>query len=118
VGAAAAVLILIPAMAVGVNIIATIRGHETTVRASPSLRFTLAGVVAFVVLGVMGMFLNTPGTLRETQFSMTGYGFEILALYSFFSMCAFAGIYFIVPRITRREWLSRRFIRWHFWLSV
>ncbi|NIP95890.1 MAG: hypothetical protein GWO24_21635, partial [Akkermansiaceae bacterium] len=24
----------------------------------------------------------------------------------------------MVPRITRREWLSRRFIRWHFWLSV
>jgi cytochrome c oxidase cbb3-type subunit 1 len=33
-------------------------------------------------------------------------------------MCAFGGIYFVVPRVTRREWLSRRFIRWHFWLSV
>ena len=27
-------------------------------------------------------------------------------------------IYFIVPRITRREWLSRRFINWHFYLSL
>ena len=31
---------------------------------------------------------------------------------------AFGGIYFIVPRITRREWLSRRFIGWHFWLTT
>lgn len=117
-GAAATVLMLIPAIAVGVNIFATIRGHETTVRASPALRFTLAGIVAFVVLGLVGMFLNTPGALKFTQFSLTGYGYEILAIYGFFSMCAFAGIYFVVPRITRREWLSRRFIRWHFWLSV
>ncbi len=117
-GAAATVLVLIPAMAVGVNIIMTIRGHEDAMAASPSLRFTMAGIVGFVTLGVTGLFLHLPGMMKSTQFSPTGYGYEILALYGFFSMCAFAGIYFIVPRITRREWLSRRFIRWHFWLSV
>jgi len=31
---------------------------------------------------------------------------------------ALGGIYFIVPRVTCREWLSRRFIAWHFWPSV
>jgi cytochrome c oxidase cbb3-type subunit 1 len=117
-GAAATILILIPALAVGVNIIMTIRGHEDTVSASPSLRFTLGGIVSFLTLGVLGLVLNTPGVLKLTQFSMTGYGYEILAVYGFFSMCAFGGIYFIVPRITRREWLSRRFISWHFWLTV
>lgn len=117
-GAAATVLILIPAMAVGVNIIMTIKGHEDAMSASPSLRFTTAGICAFVVLGLVGMFLNTPSALKITQFTLTGYGYEILAVYGFFSMCAFAGIYFIVPRITRREWLSRRFIGWHFWLTV
>jgi cytochrome c oxidase cbb3-type subunit 1 len=30
----------------------------------------------------------------------------------------FGAIYFIVPRITRREWLSRRLIKWHFFLST
>ena len=43
---------------------------------------------------------------------------DILGLYGVFSLCAFGAIYFIVPRITRREWLSRRFIRWHFYLSL
>ncbi len=118
VGAAATVLVLIPALAVGVNILMTLRGHESEVAASPSLHFTIAGIVAFVVLGLVGMVLNTPGTLKMTQFALTGYGFEILAVYGFFSMCAFGGIYFIVPRITRREWLSRRFIGWHFWLTT
>ena len=66
----------------------------------------------------MAVCLNFPGGIRYSQFSMAGYGFEVLALYGFFSMCAFAAMYFVVPRITRREWLSRRFIRWHFYLSV
>ncbi len=117
-GAAATVLILIPALAVGVNILLTLRGHEAEVAASPSLRFTIGGIVSFVILGVMGLGLNTPASLKMTQFSLAGYGFEVLAIYGFFSMCAFGGIYFIVPRITRREWLSRRFISWHFWLSL
>ena len=117
-GATATSLILIPGIAVGVNILMTLRGHKSEVGASPSLRFTIAGIVAFVVLGLVGMGLNTPTGLKMTQFSLASYGFEILAVYGFFSMCAFGGIYFIVPRITRREWLSRRFIRWHFWLTV
>ena len=117
-GAAATVLILIPALAVGVNILLTLRGHEAEVVASPSLRFTIAGIVSFVILGLVGLGLNTPAALKMTQFSLAGYGFEVLAMYGFFSMCAFGGIYFIVPRITRREWLSRRFIGWHFWLSL
>lgn len=118
VGAAATVLILIPAIAVGVNILMTLRGHESQVVASPSLRFTAAGIASFLILGLVGMGLNTPAALKMTQFSLTGYGFEILAIYGFFSMCAFGGIYFIVPRVTRREWLSRRFIGWHFWLTI
>ena len=118
VGAAATVLVLIPAIAVGVNILATVRGHGSIVAASPSLRFTVTGVIGFVVLGVLGMFMNAFGGLRLTQFSYAGYGYETLALYGFFSMCSFAGIYFIVPRITRREWLSRRFINWHYYLSI
>ncbi|MFP6876508.1 MAG: cbb3-type cytochrome c oxidase subunit I [Roseibacillus sp.] len=118
VGAAATVLILIPALAVGVNIVMTIHGHGDAMSASPSLRFITGGIVSFLIMGVLGVFLNTPGALKLTQFSLTGYGYEVLALYGFFSMCAFGGIYFIVPRITRREWLSRRFISWHFLLTV
>jgi len=49
---------------------------------------------------------------------MSGYGFEILALYAFFSFVMFGAIYFIVPRITQREWLSRRLITMHFFFSI
>ena len=79
----------------------------------------MAGIVGLLVFGFAGLFLNLPGsTLKLTQFSLSGYGFDILALYAFFSFVMFGAIYFIVPRITRREWLSRRLITLHFFFSV
>ncbi|MDB4265270.1 cbb3-type cytochrome c oxidase subunit I [bacterium] len=117
-GAAAMVLILIPALAVGINILKTLVGHSEIVAESPSLRFTSAGIILFVVYGVLSLLLHTVGSMKITQFSYSGYGFDILGLYGVFSLCAFGAIYFIVPRIMRREWLSRRFIKWHFYLSL
>lgn len=117
-GAAAMVLILIPALAVGVNILKTVHGHADVVGQSPSLRFTTSGVVLFLVFGLLSFSLHNVPALKMTQFSYSGYGLDVLAVYGVFSLCAFGAIYFIVPRITRREWLSRRFITWHFFLSV
>jgi cytochrome c oxidase cbb3-type subunit 1 len=117
-GAAAMVLILIPAIAVGFNILKTVSGHGEIVAESPSLRFTVSGIVLLVTYGVLSMFLHTVPAMKMTQFSYSGYGLDILGLYGVFSLCAFGGIYFIVPRVTRREWLSQRFIKWHFFLSL
>ena len=117
-GAASMILILIPAIAVGYNIIRTVIGNSEVVAESPSLRFTAAGIVLFIVFGVLSVLLHTVPAMKLTQFSYTGYGFDILGLYGVFSLCSFGAIYFIVPRITRREWLSRRFIKWHFYCSL
>ena len=117
-GAAATVLFLIPAVAVGVNILKTLSFNSEVMKNSPSLRFTSAGIVALLAFGVLGLASNTISSLRLTQFSIANYGMEILALYGVFSLCIFGAIYFIVPRITRREWLSSRFIKMHFIFSV
>ena len=118
-GAAATILFLIPALAVAVNILRTILQDESgAAHNSPSLRFTIGGMVGMLLLGCLGLGLYTSNTLAATQFSLTGYGIDILAIYGFFSMCAFGLIYFVVPRVTRREWLSKRFITSHFFLSV
>ncbi|MGD8439949.1 MAG: cbb3-type cytochrome c oxidase subunit I, partial [Holophagae bacterium] len=39
-----------------------------------------------------------------------------LGVYSFFSMVMFGSIYYIVPRLTGREWPSAALIKAHFWL--
>jgi len=118
VGAGAAVLFFIPAITVGLNILMTLKGSGKLASSSPSLRFTAAGTIALVVMGVLGLWLNLPSVLQSVQFSLTGYGYEMLALYGVFSMIMFGAIYFIVPRITMREWLAPGFIRLHFNLSA
>ncbi len=118
-GAAATVLLFIPAVAASINILRTTLAAPEVVSASPSLRFTIAGIVGLLLLAFSAVVLNLPeSTLPLTQFSMSGYGFDILAIYGFFSFVMFGAIYFIVPRVTRREWLSKRLIKMHFLFSV
>ena len=118
-GAAATVLLFIPAFAAAMNTLRTALSEPEKVAASPTLRFTIAGIVGLLVLAVEAVVFNLPGsTLKLTQFSLSGYGFDILALYGFFTLVMFGATYFIVPRVTRREWLSRRLIKIHFLFSV
>lgn len=119
-GAAASVLLAIPCFTVFFNIYKTLSGRDQVIANSPTLRFTYAAALGIFVLGALSIFLNMPtmGMLAKAQFAISNYGFDAAALYGFFSLSMFGAIYFIVPRVTKREWLSRRFIRWHFTLSV
>jgi cytochrome c oxidase cbb3-type subunit 1 len=117
-GAAATILVAIPAVAVAVNLLKTAAGAPETVANSPSLHFTIAGVIGLLVTGAAAVLLNIPSLLPLSQFSLSGYGFDLLAIYGFFSFVAFGVIYFVVPRITRREWLSSRLIKMHFYFSI
>jgi cytochrome c oxidase cbb3-type subunit I len=119
VGAAATVLLFVPAITASINILKTATSSRDVLKGSPSLQFMTAGIVGLVIMACAAVFLNLPNsTLPLSQFSMSGYGFEILALYGFFSLVMFGSIYFIVPRVTRREWLSRRLIKMHFFFSI
>jgi len=118
-GAAATVLFFVPAVCAALNILRTTLSSPGVVASSPSLRFMITGIGGLILLGLAAVWLNLPGsTLPLTQFSLSGYGFEILAIYGFFSFVMFGSVYFIVPRVTGREWLSRRLIKIHFLFSV
>jgi cytochrome c oxidase cbb3-type subunit 1 len=118
-GAAAAVLIGIPTIAIAVSTLRTMTSEPGKFASSPALRFTATGVVCMLILGISSSLTNLPNsTLQLTQFSITQYGMDILAIYGSFSFVMFGAMYFIVPRITRREWLSKRLIKLHFLFSM
>lgn len=117
-GAAATILIAVPLIFTGVNVLKTVSGQQDAVAYSPSLRFTIAGTIGMLLLAGLSVLQGIPAAIKFTQFSIAGYGYDLLALYGFYSMCMFGAIYFIVPRITRREWLSASMIRIHFWWSI
>ena len=118
IGAAATVLFAAPALAVGVNILMTVRSHMKVLQQSPSLLFSAAGICGLLLTAVIGIVLSVPGTMPFTNFTLARYGYEMMALYGFFSMCMFGAIYFIVPRITGREWISTTAIKVHFFSSL
>lgn len=117
-GGFATIMFALPAVFAGINLLKTVSNAGHAVANSPTLRFTIAGVIGLLLLGLACVFLNAPKLGTLTQFTISGYGFDLLVIYGFFSFVAFGAIYFIVPRITRREWLSRRLIKMHFIFSV
>ena len=118
-GAAAAVFLSLPLLAVSGNVLATLAGCRDLVSRSPVLRFVSAGMVGMAALAVANLALFIPGvTLPLSQFSMVGYSYDVFALYGVFGMIAFGAVYFIVPRLVQCEWPSGAMIRSHFWFSV
>ena len=116
--AGAVILLTIPAIALVINVLKTVAASKEKIAHSPSLRFTIAGAAGMLVFTAMGAFFAYPDALKYTQFSIAQYGLELTGLLGFFSMCMFGAIYFIVPRITKREWISSTLISQHFWLFV
>ncbi len=118
VGAATGVLMLIPVGVVAWNYHLTTLGKHSLVQTSPSLRFTFIGALVYPISALMFALLSNYWTGAHLQFTHAWYGFQIVTIYGFFSMCIFGAIYYIVPRLAGCEWLSVRLIRNHFWFSV
>jgi cytochrome c oxidase cbb3-type subunit 1 len=118
VGAATGVLLLIPVGVVGLNHHLTTLGKHNMVGSSPTLRFVFFGALFYPVSGAILALISNFFTGANLQFTQAWYGFQIVAVYGFFSMTIFGAIYYIVPRLTGCEWLSVRLIRNHFWFSV
>lgn len=118
IGAMAGVLLLIPVGVVGLNHHLTTLGQHNQVGSSPTLRFTFFGALFYPVSGLVLALLSASWSGMALQFTHAWYGYQIVAVYGFFSMCVFGAIYYIVPRLAGCEWLSVRLIRNHFWFSV
>lgn len=119
VGAAATLLLSVPLVIAAVNVLRTIFSSEEKLPSCPALKFTLSGLVAALLLAAVAVLFNLPGSsLWKVQFSLAGYGFDILAVYGVFGFLMFASAYFIVPRLTNREWLCPRMVRIHYFFSV
>jgi cytochrome c oxidase cbb3-type subunit 1 len=118
VSSAAGVLLLISVGIVGLNQHLTTLGNHKLVALSPTLRFTYVGAMFYPVSGLLLALLSWSPTADTLQFTHAWYGYQITAVYGFFSMTIFGAIYYIVPRLAGCEWLSVRLIRNHFWFSV
>lgn len=108
-------MMLVPVGAVAVNHHFTMRGHFGELKHSPTLRFVVFGSMCYTVVSVQGSFESLRQVSEVAHFTHYTVAHAHLGLYGFFSMVMFGAGYYMIPRMTGREWASTWLIRLHFW---
>lgn len=114
----ASVLMVIPVLAVAVNHHMTMIGRFGALRYSPTLRFVVLGAIAYTAVSLQGMLTALREVNRITHFTQWTIAHSHVGVYAFVTFVLFGSMYYIMPRLVRREWPSARLIRWHFWLVL
>jgi cytochrome c oxidase cbb3-type subunit 1 len=111
-------MMIIPVGAVAINHHMTMKGHFHELRYSPTLRFVVFGAVSYTAVSLQGSIESLRSFSEVAHFTHYTVGHAHLGLYGFFTMTMFGAIYYIVPRLTKRDWGSPFLIRVHFWSTA
>jgi len=115
VGIAGSLMMFIPVITVGINHHMTMVGNFGALRFSPTLRFIVFGAMSYTAVSVQGSLQAIRSINEVTHFTHYTIAHAHLGVYSFFTMTMFGAMYYIMPRLTQREWSSVRLIKVHFW---
>jgi len=110
-------MMLIPVAAVALNHHMTMRKHFKLLKFSPTLRFVVFGSICYTAVSVQGSLMSLRVYNEPTHFTHHTIGHAHLGLYAFFTMIMFGAMYYIIPRLTDREWFSSKLIRLHWWTT-
>jgi cytochrome c oxidase cbb3-type subunit 1 len=108
----------IPVLAVAINHHMTVARHWRLLFHSPTLRFVTLGAVMYTLSSVQGSIEALRSVNTVTHFTHYTVAHAHLGAYGFFALVMFGSIYFILPRVTGREWPYPRALGAHFWLVV
>ena len=112
------VSMVIPVIAVAVNHHLTVLGRFRALRHSPVLRFIVAGAMMYTLASLQGSAHSLRGLNTLTHFTHYTIAHAHLGAYGFASLVFFGAAYFVLPRVTGREWPSRRLVDVHFALVM
>lgn len=115
---AASVMMVIPVVTVAVNHHMTIIGSFRAIVNSPTLRFVVFGAMSYTFVSLQGSMQALRSVNETVHFTHYVIAHAHIGMYSFVTMVMFGSIYYIVPRITQRDWLTPGLIKAHFWLTA
>jgi cytochrome c oxidase cbb3-type subunit 1 len=114
----ASMTLIVPVWAVCANFFGTLRGHWSLLPRSGVLKFFMLGVVFYLI----GCFQGPIEALRTVQawthFSDFVIGHSHVTIFGTFTFWAWAGIYFVWPRLTGRQIYSSALVGLHFWVAT
>lgn len=118
ISAVASIMMFIPVITTAINHHMTAYRNFAALKFSPTLRFTVFGAMCYTVVSFQGSLMSVRIFNEPTHFTHHTIAHAHLGLYGFYTMVMFGAMYYIVPRLTGREWASARLIRVHFWAAA
>ncbi|SDS28076.1 cbb3-type cytochrome c oxidase subunit I [Opitutus sp. GAS368] len=112
-GIVANMLVVVGVVIVAINLFGTVSGRFAAARASLTLRFILISIVSFVLAAVMNLALSMRDFAAVVQFTLLDGLRDWLTFYACFSTAMFGAAYFLLPRLTGKEWRSAALIKLH-----
>jgi cytochrome c oxidase cbb3-type subunit 1 len=113
-----AVLLLVPILAVAINIHRTLEGNFGKLAAHPSLPFFMFGAAAFIFAGLMKVAEAVFDTQQQLHFTWFSSAQKELYVYGFFVMAIYGVVYRVLPQLTATELPWPKLVRAHFWLAA
>jgi len=114
-GIVGSVMMVIPVIVVAINHHMTVVGAHREVWHSPTLRFIVFGALSYTLVSLIGSSMALRSVNEITHFTHFTVGHAHHGVYAFFTMIMFGGVYYMLPRLLKREWPSAGLIRIHFW---
>ncbi len=115
VGTVGSIGMVIPVVVVAVNHHMTVKGCFRKIWNSPTLRFIVFGAMSYTLVSLAGSTMAVPEVNVVSHFTHFTVAHAHHGVYAFFTMIMFGSVYFMLPRLTQREWPSASLIRIHFW---
>jgi cytochrome c oxidase cbb3-type subunit 1 len=114
----ATVLMTLPIAAVAANFHYTLREDFEALSWNLVLRFVVVGAMLYTVVGVWEALNSFRTVSRLTEGTMAVSLTTPLTIFGFVGLILFGALYYIVPRLIDRNWVSTLAIKLHFWLTV
>lgn len=117
-GTVANLALVLPLIIFGLNFLGTLSGRWGSVAGSLSLRFVVLAVAGFFLNIALNVLLSLRGIAEIAQFTLFAGLRDWSALYAAFSVAVFAVAYFLLPRVTGKEWRSSALVKAHFMATL
>lgn len=114
----ASLMMFVPVITVAINHHLTMKGNFAALRWSPTLRFVVFGAMSYTAVSLQGSLTALRSLNKLSHFTHYTIAHAHLGMYGFVTMVLFGSMYYILPRLLRREWPSSFLIRAHFWLCA
>jgi len=117
-GIVASMMLVLPLFIIGLNFWGTLSGRLGAAGASLTLRFMVLAIAGFALSAGLGLFLSLRSVSAILQFTLLTDLRDWLTFYACFSVAMFGAAYFLLPRLTGKEWRSTALIKAHFSASL